>query len=99
MAETKDIWESSIDTDERELLHMDDVLDRPVLVEGFEEREGVFGKYYTIYIDGKYVVNTGSADIMSKLEVASLTAVFPKKGKFLKKDLPDGRRVYLLVPA
>ena len=76
----------------RVLVYIDDLLDENVVVEGYDRREGVYGDYISIYLNENRVVNTGSLNVMSKIQ--SREDLLPAEGRFVRRSLPGGKRMY-----
>ena len=79
----------------RVLVYIDDLLDENVVIEGYDRREGVYGDYISIYLNENRVVNTGSRSIMSKIQ--SREDLLPAEARFIKRPLPNGRRMFDVV--
>ena len=80
---------------DRALVHIDDLLGENVIIQGYDKREGVFGEYFSIYLNEKRVVNTGSANVISKIQ--SREDLLPAEGRFVRRSLPGGKRMYDIV--
>lgn len=90
-----DVWGD--DFGDRKLVHMDDIIGQVVDIEGFDIREGSMGKYYSIYINGSSVVNSGSVGVMAKMGRVLEADILPVRGVFVRKELPNGNRLYSIV--
>lgn len=93
----EDVWGE--DFGDRKLVPVDTILNKVVTIEGFDKRNGAFGDYYSIYIGGKVVVNSGSESVMQKMDAAVGRGLLPVAGVFVKKELENGRRVYTIINA
>lgn len=74
---------------DRELLSLDDVLGKELVIEGLAEREGTYGKYFVIgchLVDGgePFVLTTGSQVLMQKLAAVRERNGFPVLAQFSK---------------
>lgn len=86
------LGEAFVDGD---LVALDDIINELVEVSGFDRREGLYGPYYTIHIDGDRIFNVGSAGVMERMD--KVEDSLPMKMVFIKKDLPGGKRMYSVV--
>ena len=94
-APDEDVWGKEFG--DRKLVRLDDIVDKAIVIEDFEEREGAFGKYYSVYLEGNLVVNSGSVGVMAKLD--AVREQLPLEGMFKRKELESGRRLYTIVGA
>lgn len=93
----EDVWGQNFG--DRKLVPVDTILNKVVTIEGFDKRTGTYGDYYSIYIGGKVVVNSGSESVMQKMDIAMARDLLPVAGVFVKKELENGRRIYTIINA
>lgn len=86
------LGEAFIDGD---LVAIDEIINELVEVSGFDRREGLYGAYYTVHIDGDRIFNVGSPAVMERLD--KVEDMLPMRMVFIKKELAGGKRMYSVV--
>lgn len=86
------LGEAFVDGD---LVALDDIINEIVEVSGFDRREGLYGPFYTVHIDGDRIFNIGSAGVMERLD--KVEESLPMKMVFVRKELAGNKRMYSVV--